>query len=145
MLKHFTFTLLLTILVCQFPLEAKDAFRILGSHTQKKRVKGVIKETISWAGLPSFLDEHMGIPEKLKIEGRKIDKGTLTISFLVKKGEAIKKTLAIKDNQVDQKFNFLNFYYENISGKEGVLNLIIEDHKKKKIYSKIIPTRGDAG
>lgn len=132
-------------LLCAGRLSAEEPLEVKGSFNLKKRVKGEIIETVKWYPLPEFLDEHMGIPRRFKVIGKKIEGAKLILSFTTKKTKPVTKALSLKDNQTDEGFNFINFYYEYISGNEGALKISIEDKKKNKVYERVIPTRGDAG
>lgn len=145
MLKSFVTILSLSTILCFGPLHAEEPVKVVGSFTLKKRVKGEIIESIKWYPLPEFLDEHMGIPKHFKIIGKTFETGTLILSFKSKKAKPITKILNIKNNESEEKFSFIDFYYEYISGNEGALSITVEDAKKKKIYTRVIPTRGDAG
>lgn len=145
MLKSFLTIFSLAMLLCVGCLNAKEPLRIEGSFNLKKRVKGEIIETTTWHPLQDFLDEHMGIPNRLRLSGKEVPQSTLELTFEVNKKSIFKKVINLENNQTPKGFSFMKLFYEKVIGKKGVLIFSIKDRKNNQIFSKKVDTRGDAG
>lgn len=120
-----------------------QTFKVFGKAERKVRRSGKIEKTTSWNPFPPFLDENMGLFKTLKISGEGILEGEIHFEFFPKEGKKIEKKVNVgKDGILDESFNFEDFYYQTLRGKEGYLTMTFYRKGKVKTFKLKVATRG---